>query len=707
MFDPYHKWLGIRPGQRPPNYYQLLGIDENEKDPEVIEEQAMSRTAHVRTYQAGQHAEDCKRVLGELALARATLLKPEKRRDYDAKLRAAAPKEPAPIPVAPVHVTVRQPVEERPTVHRHNGAEAFAFAPTPVNDLPLRAPSEPGNWFKLWVVGGVLVILMCGAVSIALLFLFAPHEQTRPGSVAVVPPTQPTSEPKTAPPTPATKVEAKNDTEPKEPKEPKDPPEPKVVAKEKPKIDLDPPAPPDRMAVPTEEAQQAAEKSIKALFKTEYAKISDPTKARPADLRALADKLLQRGVETGDDGDARYVLYREAHDLAVRGTDGIIAFQATEEMDRDYDVKGLELKLADLEKAAGWTNSVTTNKRLAERALMAADRAVAGDQFELALKFLKLAKSFGLLAKSAALNKRLQDRGDEIERQKIDFEPVPAAIAKIKGPDEDADARVLVGKYFCVWKGDWERGCLLLFGGSDPALKLAARKENVKPKEHGPMVEAADAWWELANKTEKGPLKTAMARRAQYWYRMALPDLVGLTYDRVETRLKDLDKQYPLETPGQWDQFDVTHATPIGNWLRINGLRGARSKESFTGGIDITLEVRLEKDSLCIEAGQGGGLVISPPTAQHELRVYRPGVKAQPLSGTFVAGQSCTLVPGEWYKIRWRLNEKQMRVSVDDREIFRENGPYDLTVARPVRVRGLDGWVDVKSLKVTAQDMKQ
>src|SRR5262245_52651896 len=38
MFDPYHKWLGIRPEQRPPTYYQLLGIAPDEKDPEVIRE---------------------------------------------------------------------------------------------------------------------------------------------------------------------------------------------------------------------------------------------------------------------------------------------------------------------------------------------------------------------------------------------------------------------------------------------------------------------------------------------------------------------------------------------------------------------------------------------------------------------------------------------------------------------------------------------
>jgi hypothetical protein len=85
MFDPYHKWLGIPRDQRPPNYYQLLGVSPDEKDPEVIEEVALMRIAHLRNYQLGPHAEECSRLLRELGEASETLCDPEKRAAYDAK----------------------------------------------------------------------------------------------------------------------------------------------------------------------------------------------------------------------------------------------------------------------------------------------------------------------------------------------------------------------------------------------------------------------------------------------------------------------------------------------------------------------------------------------------------------------------------------------------------------------------------------------
>jgi hypothetical protein len=86
MFDPYHKWMGIAKGQRPPTHYQLLGISAEESDAEVIKEAALRQTAHVRVYQTGPHAELCTRLLNEIAQARAVLLHPQQRRDYDAGL---------------------------------------------------------------------------------------------------------------------------------------------------------------------------------------------------------------------------------------------------------------------------------------------------------------------------------------------------------------------------------------------------------------------------------------------------------------------------------------------------------------------------------------------------------------------------------------------------------------------------------------------
>ena len=86
-FDPYHKWLGIPPDERPISKYRLLGITEFEQDKEIINSASLRQTKHLRTMQAGEHADLVAQLLNEVSQARITLLDPEKKSVYDTQLR--------------------------------------------------------------------------------------------------------------------------------------------------------------------------------------------------------------------------------------------------------------------------------------------------------------------------------------------------------------------------------------------------------------------------------------------------------------------------------------------------------------------------------------------------------------------------------------------------------------------------------------------
>ncbi len=88
-FDPYHKWLAIPPDKQPPNHYQLLGVEELESDPDVIDSAADQRMSHLRSCQSGKNAELSQRLLNEISTARITLLNAEKKAVYDEQLGLA------------------------------------------------------------------------------------------------------------------------------------------------------------------------------------------------------------------------------------------------------------------------------------------------------------------------------------------------------------------------------------------------------------------------------------------------------------------------------------------------------------------------------------------------------------------------------------------------------------------------------------------
>lgn len=87
-FDPYRKWLGIRTAERPPDHYQLLGLQAFEDDPETISHAADQRIAYVRTLAVNDYVDASQRVLNELAAAKVSLLNREKKAIYDERLYA-------------------------------------------------------------------------------------------------------------------------------------------------------------------------------------------------------------------------------------------------------------------------------------------------------------------------------------------------------------------------------------------------------------------------------------------------------------------------------------------------------------------------------------------------------------------------------------------------------------------------------------------
>ena len=94
-FDPYRKWLGIKPKEQPPNHYRLLGISPFEDDPDVIDAAVEQRVTFLQTCASGPHLKHSQKILNEVAEARNVLLDADKKETYDAEFKAkqAGPKQ--------------------------------------------------------------------------------------------------------------------------------------------------------------------------------------------------------------------------------------------------------------------------------------------------------------------------------------------------------------------------------------------------------------------------------------------------------------------------------------------------------------------------------------------------------------------------------------------------------------------------------------
>lgn len=309
--------------------------------------------------------------------------------------------------------------------------------------------------------------------------------------------------------------------------------------------------PQGKLAVPDGAAQIKAEAIIRELYKVEYAE------REPAAMRRLTEKLLRKAVETPDDPAGRFVLLREARDLAARSGDMELAFRAVEHIAERFEVDPFEMKTAVLTAMVRSAKTVEEHASLAEAGLDFADEVMADERGDDAFRILTQVQTAAKKARSSSLTTRVQARTRE-------FRKVQTALQTLKKRSEAPEANAVVGKFFCFIIGDWDKGLPYLGKGDDPKLEAVVRAEAAKPSDPAAREALADIWWALAE--GGGQEKTLYLRRALYWYQQSLPGLSGLSKEKVGKRVKGLRLQFPAskadEPAGELRRF-VGHTNVV------------------------------------------------------------------------------------------------------------------------------------------------
>jgi hypothetical protein len=284
--------------------------------------------------------------------------------------------------------------------------------------------------------------------------------------------------------------------------------------------------------VPDEAAQKRATDLAKDVYGEEVAK-AKTTKEKSE----LAAKLIAKAGDNGGDPAAQYVLLRVARDIATQAKDGPAAFRAVDDLDAAFRIDPISMKSAILLKMASGARTEPEHRFVAKGALEVITRAVADDGFSCAEQLGSLAMREARKLEDKALVLRVERLMDEVNHAAKEFALAKEAKAALRQSPNDPQANLVVGRYMCFVKGDWDKGLPMLALGSDEALKAMAMRElkgTASPAEQSSL---GDAWWDLAER-QVGRSKKAVQKRAAYWYQSALPDLRGIAKDRVEKRLK-------------------------------------------------------------------------------------------------------------------------------------------------------------------------
>ena len=286
----------------------------------------------------------------------------------------------------------------------------------------------------------------------------------------------------------------------------------------------------ERAAVPNSTKQAVALKQIREQYKAEYARKD------ASDQLALSKTFEQLAKEAGDDPPRRYVLLREARELAVDAGDFDQAFAAIDDMTRAFAIDGNELKVSALTIAMD--KASIPPLQLMDNYLKASADALEKNDLLMAAQASMLASKIAVAQRDPVVKQRAKQMELRVHDARRELNLVVAAANKLKSKPEDADANLLVGRYLCFVQGSWEHGLPYLAKGSNKRLADLAGKDVESPSDALSMAALADLWWELPS-TKETPQKRSH-ERAAYWYEQALPRLTGDAKSRAEQRIAEV-----------------------------------------------------------------------------------------------------------------------------------------------------------------------
>src|SRR5579862_685486 len=287
----------------------------------------------------------------------------------------------------------------------------------------------------------------------------------------------------------------------------------------------------DPLPVPSDEALAQAEKTIREVFREEYG-----VRTGTAELK-LAKKFVEQGLQTREDPALKYVLLREAGELALAAGDMETLIAALDQLCSLFAVSAVPLRQGFLGRAEPRLTKPEDFKRLADAELRLVPDYLEQDLFDLAGATAQSALSAAKKSKDIPLISRADTALRSSSDQKAAFEKARKADKDLEANPQDPVANAVRGEYWCLHRGRWDQGLECLAKGGDLGLKTLAQKELARPTDAGPLVELADGWWDLSEK-EKSPLKKRhLSVHAASLYERALPLTEGLTKVRIENRM--------------------------------------------------------------------------------------------------------------------------------------------------------------------------
>ncbi len=281
--------------------------------------------------------------------------------------------------------------------------------------------------------------------------------------------------------------------------------------------------------IPSDEEVKTERAALRDTFKDDFAKKKDEDKL-------AFSKSLREMAATEKDTVQKYALFLESIALATDIGNVEEALAAVTELCAAFDTLPSKEKSLVLSAFAKKASKPEDFKNLVDKYLATVNEAMADSDCTAASSLLKACQPLAAKAKDKTLSGKIADKAKEVAALAAEIKKLEPSIEKLKESPDDPEANLVVGRYECFVKGDWNKGLPMLAKSSDETLKAAVKLES-EATEPEQIAKVADAWWAVSDKEKAPAAKVAIKVHASELYGKALPNLTGVAKAAAEKRI--------------------------------------------------------------------------------------------------------------------------------------------------------------------------
>jgi len=278
--------------------------------------------------------------------------------------------------------------------------------------------------------------------------------------------------------------------------------------------DLDP----SKSPLPSHVEIDSATLELRRLFQNE---------ARDADQdgkkEEIARKLIQHSEYLKDDPAKQYAALQIASRFAILAKNPVLLKDAFDEMQETFQVDSLSSDLHAVRFGVDNLQKIPAHElpRFREAAKSVLERAEQENNFPAMEELIQIGTAYAASQNDQKRIAELETLKSRMKASRKDYEAIQARFLSLEVPSVDGEGNLMVGKYWCVHRNNWEKGFKFLLHSNDDRFEYLAETERTAAIDPRIQFRIAEAWWDIGISSPPGVERNKFLGRAAQWYQKA------------------------------------------------------------------------------------------------------------------------------------------------------------------------------------------